>query len=473
MFKIKMDKALNLQIIGLFIAIAIAYHPTLSQLMSRWTQWDQALSHALPTVAVTGYFLWQIKFFPSSQDNHWIKAGLYLFLGLLSVAWAGFQVSNIEILSAFSLFLIILVYIASCFSIVTTLKTLPIFSLLLFTLPILQQLNGLLVWISTFMTTKLVAASNITALIEGNSISIPSGKIIIADGCSGLRYLTISVLLGYIICLLNKSHWKQNFWIILASILIGLFANWLRIFLLILIGYHTQMQSSLMQDHETFGWILFTLIIAPALYFAPVNKNLGYSIPAPKLQFFIPTLILVIGPLLLFCSNASYESTFNPLKLSTFNAYISATARNTSAINEAIQGAHETSTLEINETIILSTLLTNTANNHNKLVPYIEQPYNKESWKILHSIDANPNNFEYLVIKGASSNQKRIFAYSFQVGSSSTKKYFIAKLFQLKAKLLNEAYFGLITLESDCESDCKQEAQSISELATQWNSTLK
>src|SRR5690606_8194014 len=47
---------------------------------------------------------------------------------------------------------------------------------------------------------------------------------------------------------------------------------WIRIFILILVGYHTEMESSLMEDHETFGWIVFALICFPAIYFAPVIK---------------------------------------------------------------------------------------------------------------------------------------------------------------------------------------------------------
>lgn len=474
MLNIPTSKGKNLQLLALIIAISLLHYTTLNGLFQRWIKWDQALSHALPTLAITGYFLWQTKFTSGKHDKKWIEYILYGTLLCSSLAWASFQINSIEILSALAVFSTVLIYIACTYSLSTSIKILPLLGLLTFTLPLLSQLNDLLISISSVITGKLVATSNITALIEGNSISIPGGKIIIADGCSGLRYLTISILLGYIICLLNKSNWKQIIYIMLTSVFIGLLANWLRIFILVLVGYHTNMQSSLMQDHETFGWVLFSLIVGPALYLAPVNKNSERLVPLPNAKFVIPSIIALIGPLLLFFTDHQSPKA-NPLKIE--NIFTADTKHLPpaffSAINKRIHGNHDTAFIEFNNTKIHVGLVTNTPDNHEKLVPYISTLFNKDTWREIDSLNQTQDNFQYIILKKFDSEQKRVLAYSFQVGSNTTKKYHTAKLLQLKAKLLNEQYFGLITLESECESDCKQEAQSISELATQWNSTLK
>lgn len=474
MLNIPISKGKNLQLLILIITISLLHYSTINGLFQRWIKWDQALSHALPTLAITGYFLWQMKFVSGNRDKKWIQCVLYIALLCSSLTWASFQINSIEILSALAVFSTLLIYIACCYSLTTSIKLLPLLGLLTFTLPLLSQLNDLLISISSVITGKLVATSNITALIEGNSISIPGGKIIIADGCSGLRYLTISILLGYIICLLNKSSWKQIIYIMLTSVFIGLLANWLRIFILVLVGYNTNMQSSLMQDHETFGWVLFSLIVGPALYLAPVNKNSERPTPLPNPNLIIPSIIVFIGPLLLFFADHQAPKA-NPLKIE--NIFTTNTKQLPSAffsaINKRIHGNHEAAFIEINNTKVYVGLVTSTPDSREKLVPYISTLFNKDTWREIDSLKQTQNNFHYIILKKFDSEQKRVLAYSFQVGSDTTKKYHTAKLLQLKAKLLNEQYFGLITLESECESDCKQEAQSISELATHWNNTLK
>src|SRR5690606_14047274 len=127
-----------------------------------------------------------------------------------------------------------------------------------------------------------VKLSRLTALIDGNNIFLPSGTIFIADGCSGLRYLIISLLIGYIMALMNHYRFMQSIGVLVIAVALGLVANWLRIYLLVLIGYLTDMQSSLMRDHETFGWIIFAMIMVPTVYFAPVVRRQLPVIVIPK-----------------------------------------------------------------------------------------------------------------------------------------------------------------------------------------------
>src|SRR5690625_4993024 len=127
---------------------------------------------------------------------------------------------------------------------------------------------------------ELVLSIVMPSLIEGNSIFIPYGHIIIAYGCSGLLYFVISLLLGYLLAYMNRYTERGFLVVLIVAATIGLIANWLRIFILIMIGYGTQMQSPLMADHELFGWILFASLRLPAVYFARVvNAMVVKTVP--------------------------------------------------------------------------------------------------------------------------------------------------------------------------------------------------
>ena len=97
------------------------------------------------------------------------------------------------------------------------------------------------------------------AIVILNSIFIPFGQIVIADGCSGLRYFEIALALAYIIALLNNYSERKLLPALIIAAALGLLANWIRIFILVLIGYESKMESSLMANHEYFGWFVFLL----------------------------------------------------------------------------------------------------------------------------------------------------------------------------------------------------------------------
>src|SRR5690625_6789575 len=101
---------------------------------------------------------------------------------------------------------------------------------------------------------ELVLSIVMPSLIEGNSIFIPYGHIIIAYGCSGLLYFVISLLLGYLLAYMNRYTERGFLVVLIVAATIGLFATWLRIFMMIMIGYVTQVQSTLMADREIVDW---------------------------------------------------------------------------------------------------------------------------------------------------------------------------------------------------------------------------
>src|SRR5690554_8156294 len=96
-----------------------------------------------------------------------------------------------------------------------------------------------------------------TALIEGNSITLPYGRLVIADGCSRLRYFAISILLAAMMSILNDYRWRGWLCFLAAAMVLGLIANWVRIFILVVIGYQSEMQSELLTDHELMGWVVY------------------------------------------------------------------------------------------------------------------------------------------------------------------------------------------------------------------------
>ncbi len=475
------EKRVNLIILGLVALVSCFFSPSVLSLFLRWLKLSQDLSHGLPTLAIFIFFIWRIsplKHDRNSRSAYWL---MYAALAVLSFAWYLFQSINIELPSALLLILLLIVYLAACFSIGTAVDLLPFLSLLLFVVPILSELNDQLVRLSSFVVGTWVNTIELTAVIEGNNILIPSGRILIADGCSGLRYLSITVLLAYIICLLNGYNLRQSMLTLLCATCLGLLTNWIRIFLLVLIGYHSDMQSRLMHDHEIFGWILFILIIMPAIYWAPIiRRNIDFMVKVSACKPLIPTLFLALGPVLFF---STLHSELSSNKLNLNGLAVTEATMTEAAITEVIGKSavwipidFSFSTEKVTRFCSVDGIIARLdlakftpSSSSEKLVPYIQSVLPKDDWMATdQKANISFDHFESTILKNINSSQKILLLHQFNVGNSATGSYRLAKLLQLKAKFSGQNFFGLLTIQANCKTDCINEMGALKKITENW-----
>lgn len=465
------EKQASLTILGLVTLAGCLFFPSVAPLFIRWLKLSQDLSHGIPTLIIFVFFISRITPVEQERNSNSIYWLLFATLSLLSFAWYLFQSINIQIIGALLLIVVLAIYLAASFSIKTAVDLLPFLGLFIFVVPVLSSLTDQLVNLSSFVVGALVDAVKLTAIIEGNNILIPSGRITIAEGCSGIRYLSITLLLAYIICLLNGYSWRQSMLALLCAIALGLITNWLRIFLLVLIGYHSNMQSKLMQDHEMFGWVLFMIIIMPAIYLAPiVRKNIEFTVRMSRCKPLIPTLLLLLGPLL-FWTTLQPKLSSNKLNLNGLTlAEISDRSAAWVPINFPSETEKSKRYFSVDGVVIQVELAKFTPSSASeKLVPYIQNIYPKEDWVAAdqsHLIEVH--DFELTLLKNINSSQKMLLLYQFNVGNTSTNSYRLAKLLQLKAKLLGENFFGLLVIQASCAVDCSAEMQAIRKTTEMW-----
>jgi exosortase A len=128
---------------------------------------------------------------------------------------------------------------------------------LIFIFPFWGGLVPILQNISVIAVTYMMGFTGVPTFVEAELITIPAGVFEIAGGCSGLRYMIVSLAIGSLFIFLNIRDTKKAALFLLLTILGALLTNWIRITALILIGEYTNMESSLMEDHNTFGWYLY------------------------------------------------------------------------------------------------------------------------------------------------------------------------------------------------------------------------
>ncbi|HSC66444.1 MAG TPA: archaeosortase/exosortase family protein [Cellvibrio sp.] len=455
------------------LAVALLYSPSLTVLWKKWILWDQDLAHSIPTLGVMlallarrTYVVAELK--PKKNATYWL---LLSALAICSLGWYLFESLSISLPAYFMLIAVLCLFISTSFSTQLTLAILPTLGLLIFVIPVWSDLTGVLVELSSFVVGHAVKLSHLTVLLEGSSIFLPSGTIYIADGCSGIRYLIISLLMGYILILLNQYKLRNAIATLAIAGLLGLIANWLRIYLLVVIGYHSEMQSSLMHDHETFGWIVFACILIPAIYFSPVSKTANPIIHIPKRVSFLPLLPLAIGPALLYLGSTT-TSTNTPLNINHLSQYkIASNERIGIALHPKITHA-DGQTVEIDQLKIRVDLFTNTpAEPRKEIVPFIGSLTDRNEWLLEQSPKAAPENFDIGIYKQVGGTSRIIIAKQYIVGTMHTDSYLEAKLIQIVAKAMGDSYFGLLTAQANCATDCTTELAIITGALPRINRT--
>jgi exosortase len=254
-----------------FIAFCVAmlalYLDSLKPLMRQWAQSDESLGHAPLLFLVICGWLWTCRhrFNQLAHAPPWAGAAL---VGVASMAWLLVSMGDIELLEQLLLvpMILSLAVLTAGWRAMLTLVV-PV-SMMLFCLPLFDGINDQLVDLSSWAVGGMLQLTPVTSFMSGNAIALPAGSVVIADGCSGLRYLVIGLATANLAASMNRLRLVDHFLLNLIAAAAMIAVNWIRIFSIVIVAYVTDMQSPLVSDHESFGWVLFGIGLLPVVLYA-------------------------------------------------------------------------------------------------------------------------------------------------------------------------------------------------------------
>ncbi|MHB1145679.1 MAG: exosortase A, partial [Thiobacillus sp.] len=132
---------------------------------------------------------------------------------------------------------------------------------LFFAVPVGEFLIQPLMGVTADFTVAMLQATGIPVYREGMFFSIPSGDWSVVEGCSGLRYLIASVTLGVLYAYLTYRSWKRRLLFSIAAIIVPVFANSGRAYMIVMIAHLSDMKLALGVDHYIYGWAFFGLVM--------------------------------------------------------------------------------------------------------------------------------------------------------------------------------------------------------------------
>ena len=137
---------------------------------------------------------------------------------------------------------------------------------IVFAMPVWFPLSPLLQNITADVVFWIMRVIEVPAFRQENTIMVPAGAFSIEEACSGLRYLLAALTLGSLYAYLNYASLSGRAAVVLIAAGTALLANILRVFIVVYLGYATEMQHPWVNDHLMLGWYLFGGLVAVLLF---------------------------------------------------------------------------------------------------------------------------------------------------------------------------------------------------------------
>lgn len=182
-----------------------------------------------------------------------------------------------------------------------------------FALPVGDFLTPILMQYTADFTVATLRLSGIPVYREALHFVIPSGRWSVVEACSGVRYLMASLMVGSLFAYLNFRTLRRRLMFCGLALLVPIVANWVRAYLIVLVGHLSDNRIATGVDHLIYGWLFFGIVIT-ALFFigarwsepaaaddaaAPAPAAAAAPAPGRTLAIAACALVAAVWPLLL------------------------------------------------------------------------------------------------------------------------------------------------------------------------------
>ena len=248
-----------LSIIG---AALILYWPSIAWMAGEWSSGNALFSQGYLIAAISAYLIVRSAIRIEDQDvsHSWLGLVCLLFL---SAAWLLGFAGSIAVVFTTALPFLTLAAVWAALGFKAAKRVMVGVLFLCFALPIWQYIQPPFRDFAIVLIDLTVSSLGIPVFVEGNLVHLPAGSFRIINGCSGVNFIVVGLALSTLYGHLYFRSWKPRIYLATTAVGLALFANWVRVVSLALIGNATAMQSELVYDHSNYGWLLFAVTLVP------------------------------------------------------------------------------------------------------------------------------------------------------------------------------------------------------------------
>lgn len=241
------------------VSLIWIYQETAGTMLAQWLHSD-TYTHGFIIFPISLYFIWLERNHLRTIVPRSSALGL-LALAVLSGGWIIAQTAGVQVITQYLLVLMIpaILYTLFGWRLVRAMAFPLAFTLL--AVPFGEVFIRPLIDFTADFTVYALQLTGIPVFREGNHLTLPSGSWMVAEACSGQRYLIASFTLGCLYAHLTYRSRLRKMLFIVASIIVPVIANAIRAYLIVLLGHISNMTVAVGVDHLIYGWIFFGFVM--------------------------------------------------------------------------------------------------------------------------------------------------------------------------------------------------------------------
>ncbi len=273
------------------LALLVVYRDTAAAMVAIWAR-SGTFTHAFLVPPIVLWLVWRQRHAlaaPDPQPCRWMLVPM----AVIAFAWLLGDLASVNSVTQLALTALIVLAVPAVLGTAVA-KTIAFpLAFLFFAVPIGEfLLPQLMSWTADF-TVLALQATGIPVYREGNQFAIPSGNWSVVEACSGVRYLIASFMVGTLFAYLNYRSARRRWIFVAISLAVPIVANWIRAYLIVLLGHLSGNKLAVGADHLIYGWLFFGLVIGlmfaiGALWAEPEAPSRLAPAPLPSSSSFAP-----------------------------------------------------------------------------------------------------------------------------------------------------------------------------------------
>ena len=241
------------------LAIGLLYRDTFVAMAGIWTR-SETFAHAWLVPPIVIWLVWRLRgelALLTPKPAPW----MLLPMAVVAVGWLLGDLAGINAVTQLAVTALLVLAVPAVLGLAVARQIMFPLGFLFFMVPIGEFTTDVMMeWTADFTVWALVA-TGIPVYREGLQFIIPSGAWSVVEACSGVRYLIASFMVGTLFAYLNYSSAKRRWIFVGVSILVPIVANWVRAYMIVMLGHLSGNKIAVGVDHLIYGWVFFGIVI--------------------------------------------------------------------------------------------------------------------------------------------------------------------------------------------------------------------
>ncbi len=246
-------------LVVLLIALVLLYRDTFWGMAQIWLR-SETFTHGLFVLPISLWLIWRSR---ATLKPLQPQTAPTVLIGVLVVAVVWLLGELVSVNSVTQLSVVALLVLAVFLMLGWRVAVAMLFPLafLFFAVPLGEFLMPqFMEWTADF-TVLALRLTGIPVYRDGLQFIIPSGHWSVVEACSGIRYLIASLVVGSLFAYLNYRSNSRRWVFVGVSIVVPVAANWLRAYLIVLLGHVSGNALATGADHLVYGWAFFGVVM--------------------------------------------------------------------------------------------------------------------------------------------------------------------------------------------------------------------